>query len=305
MSAAAGVQEVYSALEESSRLLNVSCSRDDVQPILTTYADALPEAVIVFSMATGKTNDGELDYSITVPSAQGDPYALALLNGLTTETDHPVGTLLSDIEERCPIGGYAIDCGVVGGFKKTYAFFPTDDLQGVSKLGDIPSMPRSLAENAGFFTRYGLDDKVSMLSIDYQNRTVNLYFGKLPAECLESKTILSMIHDVGLPEPGEETLEFTQKSFAIYVTLSWDSPEIERICFAVITQDPMALPARIEPDIAQFAKSAPHAYAGERTLVYGITLAPSGEYYKLGSYYQINAQTRKLLVAFDAIKDEA
>jgi hypothetical protein len=302
MSGAAGVEDVYSGIEKSAGLLDVTVLPDNVRPILTAYADALPEAVIVFSMASGG-HAGELDYSVTVPSAHGDPYALALSHGLTAKTDHPVGSLLSDIQERCPIGGYAIDCGVVGGFKKTYAFFPTDDLQTVSTLADIPSMPRGLAENTGFFTRHGLADKVTMLSIDYQRRTVNLYFGKLPAGCLEQKNIVSMLRDIGLPEPSEQTLEFVQKSFAVYATFSWDSAEIERICFAVITQDTQALPARIEPQIEQFAKSATHAYAGERTLVYGVTFSPDGEYYKLGSYYQINAQTRKLLVAFDAIKD--
>jgi hypothetical protein len=302
MSGAAEVEDVYSAIEESARLLDVACSRDKVWPILTAYKDALPEAVIVFAMAAGR-HAGELDYSISVPSGHGDPYVLALSNGFTAETGHPVGALLSDIQERCPIGMYAIDCGVVGGFKKTYSFFPTDDLQGLSKLADIPSMPRGLAENASFFARHGLD-KMTMTSIDYQQRTVNLYFGDLPAGCLEPKTILSMLREIGLPEPDEQVLEFAQKSFAIYPTLSWDSSKIERICFAVITTDPMALPARIEPEIAQFAKNAPYAYADERTLVYGITFLPGEEYYKLGSYYQINSQTRKLVKAFDAIKDQ-
>lgn len=298
----AGVEEVYSAIEESAKLLDVACSPEKVVPILTAYKDALPEAVIVCSMASGD-HAGELDYSITVPVAHGDPYALALSEGFVAETGHPVGSLLSDLREHCSLGGYAIDCGVVGGFKKTYAFFPTDDLQSVSGLGGIPSMPPGVARSARFFADRGLADSVTMISIDYRSRSVNLYFGRLPAECLEQKSILSMLTEIGLPEPGEQTLDFLQKSFAIYVTYNWDSAAAERICFAVITQDPLAMPARLEPELAQFAKSAPHAYAGDRTLVYGVTLAPGGEYYKLGSYYQINAQTRKLLVAFDAIKD--
>jgi aromatic prenyltransferase Orf2 len=302
MSGAAEVEDVYSAIEESARLLDVACSRDKVWPILTAYRDALAEAVIVFAMAAGR-HAGELDYSISVPSGHGDPYALALSNGFAAETDHPVGALLSGIRERCPVSMYAIDGGVADGFKKTYAFFPTNDLQRVSKLAGIPSMPRSLAENASFFGGHGLDE-VTMTSIDYQHRTVNLYFGDLSAECLEPKAILSMLREIGLPEPSEQVLEFAQKSFAIYPTLSWDSSKIERICFAVITTDPTALPARIEPGIAQFARSAPYAYAGERTLVYGITFSPGEVYYKLGAYYQINSHTRKLVKAFDAIKDQ-
>lgn len=304
MSGAAGVEDVYSAIEESARLLDVGCSRDDVVPILTAYEGALADAVIVLSMANGD-HGGELDYSITVSTDHGDPYARALSEGLVEETDHPVGSLLSDLRANCPIGGYAIDCGVVGGFKKTYSFFPTDDLQRPSTLAGIPSMPPGLAENVELLARHGLDDKVSMISIDYRKRTVNLYFGKLHADCLEPKAVLWLLSDLGLPEPSDETLEFVQKSFAIYATFGWDSPKIERITYAVITQDPVALPARIEPELEKFARNAMYSYAdqGKRTLVYGITWSPDEEYYKLGSYYQINARTRKLLVAFDAIKD--
>ncbi|HET8662643.1 MAG TPA: aromatic prenyltransferase [Micromonosporaceae bacterium] len=305
MSGAAGVEDVYSAIEEAARLLDVACSRDKVWPVLTAYEDALAGAVVVFSMATGERSTGELDYTVTVPLEHGDPYARALSNGFVAETDHPVGALLSDVQGRCPIRGYAIDCGVVGGFKKTYAFFPLDNLQTLSTLADIPSMPRALVESAGPFARRGLDDKVTMMGIDYQHRTMNVYFGRFPAECLEPATVLSMLREIGLPEPDEQMLEFIRKSFSIYTTLSWDSLKVERICFAVITQDPMALPARIKPEIAKFAKSAPHAYAGERILVYGSTLSPNGEYYKLGSYYQMAPETWKLLQTSGAIQDRA
>lgn len=303
MSGTAEVENVYSAIEESARLLNLDCSRDEVLPILNAYKDALANAVIIFAMSTG-SHAGELDYSISMPPTLGDPYALAVSKGFTPTTDHPVGALLADISERCPVGLYAVDAGLAGGFKKTYSFFPTDNLQALSKLADLPSMPRGVAENLDLFTGYDVDDNVTMLSIDYKNRTVNTYLGDLPAECREPETIRSMVQKMGFPEPSEQALEFAQKSFAIYPTFNWDSTKIERVCFAVITTDPMALPAQLEPEIAKFAKNAPYAYAAERarTLVYGVTFTPKGEYYKLGSYYQTNAQTENLLKAFDDFK---
>jgi len=281
------MEDVYSATEEAARLVGVACSRDKVWPVMSAYGDELEEgALVVFSMAAGERHRGELDYNFTVPSGGTDPYALALSNGLTEKTDHPVGALLSDIAERCPVSFYGVECGVVGGFKKVYAFFPLDDWQSLSKLTDIPSMPRSLAEHASTLARYGLDDRVSIIGIDYVRRTMNVYFGNIPAECLEPETIRSMHREIGLPEPSEQMLEFTQGAFSIYPTFSWDSSKIERICFSVVSLDQAALPARIEPEIGEFARSAPHAYAGERILVYGATLSPREEYYKLGVYYQ-------------------
>lgn len=302
MSGAAGVEETYSSIEESSRLLDVPCSRDNVLPILTTFRESLPEAVIVNSMATGKRHAGELDYSFTIPAPHGDPYVKALANGLVEATDHPVGTLLADVQEHCSTGGFAVDCGVVAGFQKAWLFFALDDLPGLTRLSDIPSMPRSLAENADFFSSRGLDDKVTMIGIDYQSKTINLYFGRFAPEILEPKSVIAMLRDLGLPEPSQEVLEFAQQSFSIYVTLSWDSSKIDRICFAVITPDAAALPSRLHPDVAKFATNAPFAYDGHRILVYGVTFSPRGEYYKVGAYYQMTDQTRKLLVAFDAIK---
>src|SRR5262245_23654570 len=122
MSGAADVERVYSAIEESARLLDITCSRDKVWPILTVYKDVLAEAMIVFSMASGR-RAGDLDFSISVPSGHDDPYALALSNGLIAKTDHPVGALHSDIQEQCPVGMYGIDGAVKGGFKKIYTFF--------------------------------------------------------------------------------------------------------------------------------------------------------------------------------------
>ena len=298
------VDDVYAAVEEGSRQLGVDCSREKVWPVLTAYQDAFPQAVIVLSMETGR-GAGELDYSVTIPAEGVDPYTHAVANGLIEATDHPVGSLLSDLRERCPIGGYGIDVGVVGGFKKTYVFFPLNDLQGLAKLAAVPSMPPALAEYADIFTRHGVDGSVKMIGIDYKHRTANVYFGNLPAECLQPEAIRSMLHDLGLPEPSERTLEFARSSFSSYITMSWDSSKIERICYAVMTMDPMAIPSRIEPEIAKFAVSAPYSYAedGARILTYGITVAPGGESYKLGCYYQMAPETWKLLTTFKAIKD--
>jgi hypothetical protein len=287
MSGTAEVAELYSTIAESSRLLNVDCSRDKVWPILSAYADAFahPGAVVAFRVATALRQVGELDCRFRTHPDDRDPYAFALSNGFTTETDHPIGALLADVKGRCSIDGHGIDFGVVGGFKKIYTAFTPDDLQEASKLADIPSMPRSLAENVEFFARHGLDDRVGVLGIDYQNRTVNVYFNDVPAECFESKTILSTLRETGMAEPSEQMLKLGEKAFGLYVTLGWDSSKIERICYAVTTTDLTALPVPVEPEIEKFVESVP--YGGEdRKFVYGVALAPQGEYYKLESHYK-------------------
>jgi hypothetical protein len=290
MSENAAVADLYAAIEESAQLLDVACSREKVWPILNAYRDALAQAVIAFRVATGVRLAGELDWRFTVPR-DVDPYAVALANDLAPRTDHPVGAVLSDLRGRCPIGSYGIDFGVVGGFKKIYAFFPPDDMQRLATLVDIPSMPRGLAEKVGFFARHGLDDdKVNLIGIDYRQRTVNLYFGALPAECLEPETIRSMLREIELPDPSERMVKLGQQAFGIYVTLSWDSPRIERFCFAVMAPDPMALPIPIEPKIEKFLRSVPYDAAGSRFIYYAAVSSTEEEHYKLQSYYQWQPQ---------------
>jgi 6-linalyl-2-O,3-dimethylflaviolin/7-geranyloxy-5-hydroxy-2-methoxy-3-methylnaphthalene-1,4-dione synthase len=281
------LESIYSAIEESARLLEVTCARDMVRPILTAYADVLAQSAISFRVATGARHAGDLDCRLTMIPTDVDPYARALSKGLTDHTDHPVSALLSDIAGQCRIDCYGIDFGVVGGFKKTWQFFQPHDLQKVSTLGSIPTMPQSLMENADFFARYGLDDKASLTGIDYQSRTVNVYFGELPAECREPGTISAMLREIELPAPSEQLLKVGQHAFNIYVTLSWDSLKVERICFSAMTPEPAELSARLEPRIEYFARNHPYTHADfGRRFLYAVASATDGEYYKLASFYK-------------------
>lgn len=278
---------LYSAIELSAQLVGAAFSRDKVWPILTAYGNLLMDGVIVFSAQTGERHAGELEYTIQVSAGTGNPYSHALSNGFVAETDHPVGTLLSDIQARLSVSEYAIDCGVAGGFKKVYA--RPRDLQEMPKLADIPSMPRALADNAGFFVRYGLVD-AALIGIDYQRNTMNVYF-QLPAAAagrLEPKTVLSMLHEMGWPEPDGRMLEYACKAYRIYTTLSWDSAKIQRISFAPLPcrgLDLSALPARLEPGIEQFMKGAPQTYAGARLGNAAVKWSATEELLDLGSYY--------------------
>jgi hypothetical protein len=228
---------------------------------------------------------GELDCRFRAHPDSRDPYAVALANGLIPATDHPVGTLLADVHERFVMESHGIDFGVVGGFKKVYAAFTPDHLQEASKLAGVPAMPRSMAENVEFFARHGLGDRVAGIAIDYSDRTVNVYFNDLPAACYEPETIRRMLREVGMVEPSAQMLKLGAQAFGLYVTLGWDSPKIERICYAATTTDLTTLPVPVEPEIEKFVKSVP--YGGEdRKFVYGVALLPRGEYYKLESHYK-------------------
>jgi Aromatic prenyltransferase Orf2 len=299
MSGGTQPEELYSAIEESARLAGAAFSGDKIRRVLIAYGDLLADGNIVFSAQTGERQAGELEYTMQVSPDGDDPYVRALSNGLAVATAHPVGALLSDFQARVSVYNYGIDFGVVGGFKKIYAL--SRDLHGVSTLAGIPSMPYALAENAGFFARYGLDD-TAVIAMDYQHNTMNVYF-QLPedrAGSLEPETIRSMLRETGLLEPDERMLEYACNSYRIYATLSWDSPRIQRLSFAPLPRrglDLSALPARLEPGIEQFMEGAPQTYAGERIGVAAVKWSAEEECLDLGAYYQISSSQLKALTA--------
>lgn len=290
MSGSAKAEELYSAIEESARLAGAAFTRDKVWPILAAYGDLLTDGRIVFSVKTGASHAEELEYTVQVSPGLSNPYDHALSNGFAAQTDHAVGALLSDIQARIPVSEYLIDCGIVAGFQKVYTIF--GGLHAVSELAGIPSMPRALAENAGFFSRYGMHD-AALIGIDYQHETMNVYL-QVPAAIsgnLEPATILSMLRESGLPEPDEQILKYACGSQKIYATLSWDSPEIQRLAFAPPARrglDLSGLPARLEPGTEQFMKGAPHTYGGELIGIASVKWSADEEFLDLGTIYQVS-----------------
>ncbi|WP_407561846.1 aromatic prenyltransferase [Streptomyces sp. 184] len=287
MSATAEMNELYAVVEQSAHTLGVPCAPETVRPVLAAYADAFGHdaTVVAFRVATSLRHAGELDCRFTTHPEQRDPYAAALAAGLTRPTDHPAGAVLAQLQGRCHVDSHGVDFGVVGGFKKVYAFFTPDDLQEVSKFADLPAMPPALAGHAGFFARHGLADRVGVVGIDYHHRTLNVYFNDVPAGLFEPDTITATLLELGLARPSEQMLKLGREAFGLYVTLSWDSPRIERICYAVTTPDLATLPVRVEPEIERFVRGVP-ADDGDRKFVYGVAVAPGGEYYKLESHYR-------------------
>lgn len=279
MPGTAELEDLYSAIEASAALVDVACSRDQAWPILTAY-DAARQDVIAFRVATDARNDGDFNCRFSLPEGV-DPYAVALSNGFTNQTSHPVGTLLSEIHERFPINSSGVDFGVVRGFRKIWVYFPDGAFQRLSGFLDIPSMPGSLAENVEVFARHGLDDRVDVFGIDYHHKTVNLYFPGPP----DPETARSLHRDVGLPEPSEQMLKFCERAFGYYTTLSWDSPKIERISFGAKSQDPLALPIRLGPKIEHFVKNVSYG-VNDPKLIYAAMTSAGEEYYKLQAYYR-------------------
>ncbi|WP_327289757.1 aromatic prenyltransferase [Streptomyces sp. NBC_01198] len=290
------LEDLYSVIGESARLVGVDASRDKVWPVLTAYRDVIPQSAIAFRVETSARRGDDFSCRFTMIPKDVDPYALALANGLTPRTGHPVASLSADIAAACPIDNYGVDFGVVGGFTKTFQFFPPDDLQPVSTLADIAAVPPALAENSPFFARHGVADQVALTGMDYEHRTFNVYFKTPDGYLREPKNVAAILSDIDMPEPSDQLLTHARSAGGFYVTLNWDSPGVQRICFSAMTADPSAVTGgRIEPRIEQLARNAPSADPGaERRFIAYVASSPAGEYFKLLSFYRAQPDVVRL-----------
>lgn len=127
--ASAGMESLYAAIEETPGLLNISPVRDKVWPILSAYD--LEKVVVAFRVTTRGSQD--LDCCFTALPADVNPCRYAVSRPIAKETDHPVGTLVDDVQAHIPVTAHGVDFGVVGGFKKTWTFLPANDLQKLSR----------------------------------------------------------------------------------------------------------------------------------------------------------------------------
>lgn len=277
-------EDVYLAIEQACDVVGVPYARHRVEPVLSAFGTGVSEESVVVLAMAGGDQGGDLDYNFTIPTESFDPYRRAVDEGLIEATNHPVSTLLADIADRCRVSLFGVECGVVEGFKKTYVFFPLDELGDLDVLATIPSMPPSVAEHAETYSRLGLSKRISIIGIDYRRHTMNIYF---MAGSLDQAATDAVLVDANLPQPEDpELAAFITGSFSLYPTFSWGSPDISRLCFSSVSPDPHAYPTRLFPEMAAFAAQAPHEYEGPTVLVYGPTITAKGVYHKLGAYFR-------------------
>lgn len=290
MPAPTAVEKLYTAIEESARLVGGRCSPEEVRPVLAAYQDTFADGGVVFSAQTGQRYAGELNYAFTLPAGIGDPYGHALAHGFLPGTDHPSGALLTDLGAGGPVTEHFADCLARGGLRKLYAHFPRD-LRGVADLAEVPSMPPAVGENLDLFARHGMGP-VAMVGINYEHRTVSLYFQFSPEGRLAPATIGSLLRETGLPPADERMLEFASRSFRANVTLGWASPRIGRLTFAPPPGPGLRLadvPAPADAYLDEFATTAPRSYGGERINLFAVKWQPDGQFIEVCSYYQLPA----------------
>lgn len=222
-----------------------------------------------------------------------DPFAIALEKGLLTRQGHPIEQVVPELQSRFNLCGHGVDFSVQHGFEKVWPIF--NPAVTVDDICSLTSMPGAIGSYRDHFARFNLK-WISLLALDYWNKTMNLYFMIKDASIYPPERIAAMIADLGFKVPGEEELKMNSKTMCIYQTFSWESPRIERLCFVMAGPQEL-IPTHLHPVLERFVRQVP-IRAPFRGFTYNTTYATHGDYYKVeADYTGLNGQSLGSVVA--------
>ncbi len=275
------LESVYSAVADTAHDLGVPCDRNKLWPILRAYEAGFTSAAVALRTTTNARKSGELSVRYIAPAGDPDPYLLALDRNLTAKTNHSADRLYHEIQERGSVMLRGVDIGVTSGFEKIWCIYPDDGSQSVEAISQASAMPPSVRGNLSYFARHGLND-ITGIAVDFRSQSVNIYFPF--TETRDAEKISKMIGDLGLDIPNHDELERCGQAFSVYFSFTWDSPEIERICFPVRAPEASLVPSHLDPLMERFVKGARFDNE-DRAYIYAIASSRSGPYYKIENFY--------------------
>lgn len=275
------LKSIYSAVADTARLLGVPCDRDKLWPILRAYEAGFTSAAVALRTTTRARRSGELSVRYIGSAGYPDPYLLALDRKFMTKANRPIDRLYQEIQDRGSVTFRGVDVGVASGFEKIWSIYLDDGAKSVEAMSRTPAMPPSVGGNLDYFSRHGLN-KITGIAVDYRSRSVNVYFPF--TDTRDTEKISMMFDDLGFRMPDKDELEMCRQAFSVYFTFTWDSPDIERVCFPVRVSEPDLVPSHLDPLIERFVKGARFDNE-DRAYVYAIASSRHSRFCKIENFY--------------------
>ncbi|MDN3359629.1 aromatic prenyltransferase [Actinomadura sp. DC4] len=275
------LESIHSAVADTADLLGAACHRDELWPVLRAYEPGFTSGGVALRTTTRARRKGELSVRYLEPADGTDPYLLALDRRFTVKADHPVDRLHQEVQDHGTVIFNGVDVGAASGFEKIWSIYADDGAPSLGAMSRTPAMPPSVGGNLDYFARHGLT-KVAGVGVDYRSRSVNVYFSFIDTR--DTAKISAMFGDLGFHRPDGDELRQCRQAFAVYFTFTWDSPEVERVCFPIRVFEPELMPSHLDPLIERFVTGA-RFHGEDRAYVHAVTSSRHGRYYKVESFY--------------------
>ncbi|HEX2905346.1 MAG TPA: aromatic prenyltransferase [Phototrophicaceae bacterium] len=249
------LQRLYQDTEKYAAITEVPFNGTVVRQFLDAYQELYATSAIALRTTTKAPGKRELSLRYINHGHPHDPYQIALERGFLREAGHPIENLVTEVQERIPLLGFGVDVGVSHGLEKIWPLFSVG--VPLAKLYELPSMPAAIATYDAYFKKYGLE-AVTLLALDYMNKSVNLYFpiNKEPGSCTID-IAAGIIGDLGFKVPPPEELELNTRGGILYHTFTWDSPRCERVSFGVAHAPMHEFPVHLHPLFQRLYDEAP------------------------------------------------
>ncbi|MBN1312562.1 MAG: hypothetical protein JXB30_14195 [Anaerolineae bacterium] len=279
------LQRLYDDIVKTAEIAELpQINEDAIHNVLDVYQDFFTGSAISMRTSTKPKDRRGVNVRYFEHEVLHDPFRVAVDAGLIKKNGHPVMELLPELQARFPMsgyGGYGVDFGVEYGFEKIWSFF--DGAQPIEEVYKIPCLPDGLKAYTDYFARYDLKD-IRLFGVDYRNKSTNIYFFATDlAKPLTVDTVSSMIEDIGFKVPSQELLEHCTKGVPIYYTFTWDSPDVQRLCFCTHALEDQ-VPTHLDPLVERYVEEVP-ILSQHRLFIYNITMVRDSDFIKIEHDY--------------------
>ncbi len=275
------LEKMHDDIIKAAKVVDAPYNENIIQRLLKAYEDFFKGSAVTFVTSTKPKGKRALSIRYVEIQVEHDPYEIAVSNDLLKQDKHLIHHLLTEIRRNYPIMGYGVDADVNFGVSKIWTFFQIP--QPLEKAYTTTAAPKSIQNFAEYFKKYDLN-VFHLFALDFRNKTTNVYFMVKDPEAFPPDKVANMIADLDLKVPSKEILEHCSKALTIYLTFTWESSRVDRICFGIAVDDPSLIPTHLDPILKKYSLHAPFQ-TDDRRFIYSMTPSRSGDYIKIENDY--------------------
>ncbi|MBN1991895.1 MAG: hypothetical protein JW953_04280 [Anaerolineae bacterium] len=273
------IEQISNAVVLAAEKMGAAYDKDAIDKTLTVLKAPFEAGSTAYRTTTGPIQDINFRYiNLWVPFY---PFDVAVENGLIKKNGHPCLDIIPTAMDHFGLipnktGFFGVDAGAATGLEKIWLFFPNS--VPLEKVLQMPGVPDGIAAHLDFFKKYQ-HQMVRLFGVDFRSKTINLYFMAWEIGGLTPQKCAGMLGDLGLNVPNDEMLQHCARAVPLYYTFNWESPEVQRLCFACFAPKPALVP-KWDPVIEKFVATAP-TLAQQRLFYYNPTFSRKGDYTKI------------------------
>lgn len=290
------MDKILSDFEAMSNSLGVTFNRSNVGPVLLAFKDEFNRSPIAMRTTTKSATEKDLAirYLDLLHTSSPDPLTRAIECGFTKDDGHPIFKLFEEARTRCNAFGYGVDIEASVGFSKIW-MAPSVGENSLQTISSLINLPPSVKNAIPHFERFGLHT-IGLIGFDFNKKTINLYVMIKSTENIHH-TYVSILEDLGINPDPINLLKSCNPAQVLYYSFSWNTPQTERVCFAIVCDDESQVPVYLHPVILECLNN-PVFMNEQKKCIYSIAWSKKGHYFKFDNDYN-GAQALQLIEAGD------